>query len=270
MIELAPQHKTGLPLARPIMPATGFFGYGQSIYPTIINAGQFGAVVTGPVTLRPQPHLNPPQVIETGGGVVFNTPPRNPGVKRAISRYKRFWRRAEIPTIIHLPADSPDDLSRTAGALAGLDLIAGLELGLPHRVSAHDASVQIRAIQQRSELPLLAKMSFDDCHHLAGPLLEAGIDALVITANPAAATFRADGTHVSGTYYGPGLIAPLMPHLLELRTRFPDAPLIVSGGIHTIADVRTCLHAGAVAVQLDTIIFINPAQVAKILGASYV
>ena len=269
MIELAPRHKTGLVIKSPCLPMAGFFGYGQSPYPTLLEPGQFGALVTGPITLRPQPHQVPPQALEIGGGVIFNTPPRNLGVRKIISRYKRFWRRADIPIIAHLPADDPDDLTRTAGALAGLDLIAGLELGLPLGIKTHQLEGQIKAIQRRSELPLLVKLPLTECHHLAPAALEAGADGLVIAANPAAAGYTADGDYLNGLYFGPGLIAGLIPHLVQLQQRHPEAVLIAGGGIHTVSDARACLQAGATAIQLDTLIFTNPGQTATLLSTFY-
>jgi dihydroorotate dehydrogenase len=37
-----------------------------------------------------------------------------------------------------------------------------------------------------------------------------------------------------------------------------DIPLIAAGGIHSLADAQAFLTAGAAAVQIDTLIFIEP------------
>ena len=60
MIELAPQNKTGLALANPLMVAAGFAGYGEP-GSKWVDLAQFGAVVTGPITLRPQRGPAPPR-----------------------------------------------------------------------------------------------------------------------------------------------------------------------------------------------------------------
>jgi len=52
MIELAPQHKTGLSLKSPIMPASGCAGF-ASEYAALIDWSKWGAFVTNPVTARP-------------------------------------------------------------------------------------------------------------------------------------------------------------------------------------------------------------------------
>jgi dihydroorotate dehydrogenase (NAD+) catalytic subunit len=265
MIELAPQHKTGLVIDRPIMPAAGFWGYGPPAYANIFNATLFGALVTNPITLRPRPHQAPPLALETNGGVLLTTPPRNPGARRVINGYSKFWRRAATPVIAHLPADDPADLARTAGALAGLNLLAGIELGLPRGARPQDARDTIQAIQQRSELPLLVRLPLENLPALSEAALDCGADALVIGAVPHGAGYTEHGDYQTGDYYGPGIVPQFLPYLADLRRRHPAVPLIVAGGVHTSADVRAYLTAGATAVQLDTLIFTNPAQVQQIL-----
>ncbi len=261
MIELAPQHKIGLVIENPVMPAAGFWGYGQPVYPDLIQVSHFGALVTNPITLRPQSHQAEPQVLESNGGVIFNTPPRNPGVKKIIRHHNKFWRRARLPIIAHLPADDPADLARTAGALAGLDTLAAFELELPHDTIPAEANAFIRAILERSELPLFVKLPLSNLFSLAEAVLFAGADALVIGTAPLGAAYTSDGAYLMGNYYGPGIVAQQIPWLIDLHHLYPEAPLIASGGVHTLADVNAYLQAGASAVQLDTVIFTDPAQV---------
>ena len=268
MIELAPRHKTGLPINSPIMPAAGFFGYGQPVYEGLIEARRFGAIVTNPITLRPQPHLSEPQVVETSGGFIINTPPRNPGVRKVIQRYRRFWRPSGStapPTIAHLPTDDPDNLFRTARALAGLDALAGLELALPDEATAGEVRDLIYAVNGESELPLLVKLPPDNALHLAEVALNAGGDALVLGLPPQGIALGAAGSPFQGDYYGAGLLPQQLGTLLDLHAAFPDTPLIAAGGLHLPGDIEACLQMGAVAAQLDAIIFTNPRQVQQIL-----
>ena len=51
MIELAPKHKYGLPIASPVMPAAGAFGYGDT-YHDLVDIHALGALVTNPVSLQ--------------------------------------------------------------------------------------------------------------------------------------------------------------------------------------------------------------------------
>lgn len=265
MIELAPRHKFGLSISSPIMPASGFLGYELAVYQPVIRGELFGALVTNPVTLRPyRPSINP-QAVEVSGGVIFTTNPINPGVKKTIRQYGKVWRRSTVPVIVHLPADDPADLARTAGALDGLGCVAAFELGLPLNSPPADVFDWVDAILQRSEMPVLARIPFPFDVALIDASIEAGADALVLAANPQGQTFGEDGAVIAGTYFGAGIVAVALPHIAAMKDRYPDVPLIASGGVHTPADVRDYLAAGAVAVQIDSLIFTNPAAAGRIL-----
>jgi tRNA-dihydrouridine synthase len=42
--------------------------------------------------------------------------------------------------------------------------------------------------------------------------------------------------------------------------RLPTVPVIGAGGIHSLHDARDYLDAGAVAVQVDSVVWMNPRQ----------
>lgn len=276
MIELAPQHKIGLSLANPVMIAAGCAGYGQA-YHGLLDLAAFGAVVTNPITLRPRRGPAQPRLVKTPGGFILNTGEQNPGVKKVIQQAQKSW--AALPTAIiaHLPADDPDDLLRTARALAhlttpqGHPVLAALELGLPPLAHPHDVSRWIRAIQEGSPLPLLVKLPLGAPPDLAEAAVETQADALVIGSPPqGTAQAGPDGALVTGVLYGPALHSLALRDLQQLKS-WLDLPLVAAGGIHSLADAQAFLAAGAVAVQLDSLLFIEPKEaegIAKKLAAS--
>lgn len=266
MIELAPQHKFGLQITSPVMPAGGFFGYTAATYQPLIEPELLGALVTNPITLRPTRHFATPQAVEVTGGVILSAGPTNPGVKKVIRQYAPEWSRSPVPVIAHLPADDPADLARTAGALDSQKGLVGFELGLPPEFSAVEVRDCVEAILRRSELPVLAKFFFPFVMRAINAAVEAGISALVLCGTPIAEAITPAGVPVSGYYFGGGIVAHTVPHLVAVKEAFPDTPLIAGGGIHTLADVNQCLRAGAVAVQLDSVIFSNPAQAQQIMA----
>lgn len=265
MIELAPHHKTGLPIKYPLMPAAGFFGYGPNPYPDIIDSDLFGAIVTNPITLRPQFYRQSPPVCETSGGILLDPRPANPGVKRVIQRHKRDWLRSPIPCIAHLPAEESDDLARTARALASQDILAGFEIGLAENTSPYDVRLYLDSIRYDSELPLLVKLPRSDFLPLAESAMQTGTDALVFAMPPLGLSYLHDQRPFSGHFYGPGLVAQILADFIRLREIFPDVPLIASGGVHTVADAQAYLQAGAAAIQIDSLLFVDPAQVQQLL-----
>ena len=266
MIELAPQHKFGLSIASPVMPACGFFGYTPATYQPLIQPELLGALVTNPITLRPTRHFATPQAIEVTGGVILSAGPTNPGVKKVLRQYAPEWSRWPVPVIAHLPADDPADLARTAGALDGQKGLVGFELGLPPELSAVEVRECVEAVLRRSELPVLAKFFFPFAMRAIKTAIETGVSALVLCGTPIAEVITPAGVPVSGYYFGGGIVAHTVPRLVAVKEAFPDVPLIAAGGIHTLADVDHCLRAGAVAVQLDSVIFSNPAQAQQIMA----
>lgn len=262
MIDLAPHHKIGLPLANPVMIASGCGGYGQA-YRQLVDPSAFGALITNPITLRPQRGISQPRLAETTAGFVLDTGNQNPGVKKIIREYSNHWRNWSVPVIAHLPAHDPDDLYRTAGALAGTDAVAGIELGIPSLAAPRDITVWIQAVREGCMLPLLVKLPLDAAVEMAEISAEATADALVIGLPPPASAQTPAGEWVDGFLGGPALHS-LVLHAIRRVREFVDIPIVAVGGIHSSVDAQVFLAAGALAVQIDSFLFIEPKQAAEI------
>jgi dihydroorotate dehydrogenase (NAD+) catalytic subunit len=262
MIELAPRHKVGLPLPDPLMTAAGCFGYGPE-YADWADISGLGAVVTNPVSLRPRRGAAQPRLVETPGGFILNTGGQNPGVRRVLQRYAAAWKRLGRPIVVHLAPDDPEALARTARALETAGAVAGLEVGLPEDTSPADAASLVTAARE-SELPLLARLPLARAADLAAVCVEAGADALVIGAPPLGSA--GSGQVVTGYLYGPAMHALAVHALLRVRP-LVDVPLVGCGGIHSVEDARALLGAGAIAVQVDSAIFVDPSLLGRLAEA---
>jgi dihydroorotate dehydrogenase (NAD+) catalytic subunit len=95
---------------------------------------------------------------------------------------------------------------------------------------------------------------------------DAGADALVLSAPPRGTARDAGGRFVSGRIYGP-MNKPLALRHVGQAARVSNAPIIAAGGMHSAADAQDFLEAGAVAVQLDSLLWVQPAAVAGIVAA---
>jgi dihydroorotate dehydrogenase (NAD+) catalytic subunit len=268
-IELAPDHKIGLALANPIMIASGCGGYGAA-YQGLIDQTVFGAIVTNPITLRPRRGAPGLRLVETSAGFVLDTGLQNPGVKKVIREYRQAWSRLGVPIIAHLPAAEPADLHRTARALAGTDTIAAIELGIPHHAIPFDLKPWIEAVQRDCLLPVLVKLPLDRALELAeaaaNAAANAGADILVIGLPPLATALSPTGEPVTGYLYGPALHG-LALHAVQAVKELVDLPIIAAGGIHTLNDAQAFLQAGASAVQLDSLLFIDPKSAVELARA---
>ncbi|MBN1219528.1 MAG: nitronate monooxygenase [Anaerolineae bacterium] len=257
MIELAPNHKLGLTLSNPVMIAAGFNGYGSAYHP-LIELSVFGALVTNPITLRPRRGSPQPRLQETTAGFVLDTGSQNPGVKKIIREYSRIWRGLDVPVIAHLPAEEPDDLFRTARALDSTEAIAAIELGLPPQTTLRDIEHWLRALREGCMLPLLVKLPLETAVELSVAVARGGADALVIGSPPwGTATGSSRGEMVDGYLYGPALHS-LALHRVRVISELVDVPLVAGGGIHSLADAQAFLTAGAAAVQIDSLLWLQP------------
>ncbi len=264
MIELAPDHKIGLCLSNPLMPAAGCFGYGVE-YAGLMDVARLGAIVTNPVTLRPRKGAAQPRLVELSDGFVLNTGGQNPGVRQVIRRYAGHWRRLPVPVIVHLAADAPEAIGRTAHALATTGAVAALEAELPDGVTAAHAA-RLLAAACDSELPILVRLPLCDAGDLAVVCVEAGADALVVAAPPTAAARHPSGKLLTGRLYGRAVHALVLPVLEQVRA-LVDVPLVACGGVHSPADVHVFLDAGAAAVQVDSVLFRDPSFPVSVLPA---
>jgi dihydroorotate dehydrogenase len=197
-------------------------------------------------------------LVETTAGFILDTGGQNPGVRKVIRQYCKSWLGSEIPVIAHLPADEPDDLLRTARALASTEAIGAIELGLPHEASSRDVEHWIRAIREGCMLPLLVKVPLGRVIEMAEVVVSASADVLVVGSPPLGmALIQNSGEMVSGYLYGPVLHSMALREV-QLVREWTDLPIVAVGGIHSLADAQAFLAAGAAAVQIDALLWIEP------------
>lgn len=266
-IELAPRHKQGLPLASPIMPAAGTFGYGPE-YHHLIEYGEafnpqdpdhspsLGAIVTNPVSLNPRQAAHGPRLAVHGSHILVHTGLPNPGLRKVIREYARFWDRQPLPVIVHLIATIPRDVARACDRLSTVSNVMGVELGLDEGTPVEEALALLDAAQTGGTLPVIPRVPFDGTATLPPALAEAGADALTLTAPPRS-LLRTDQGWAKGRLYGPAML-PLLLHHLAHWAQALSVPIIACGGIYTPEDAQACLALGATAVQVDAAIWRDP------------
>ena len=268
-IELAPHHKTGLPLSNPVMPAAGVFGYGDA-YHDLVDFAHLGALVTNPVSLYPRRAAHGPRVATHNDHILIHTGLPNPGLKRIIHRHRKVWARLPLPIIVHLIATTPPQIADACQMLSNVPGVAGIELGLDDSTAQTEALTLLTAAQSTSELPLIARLPFHSVETLALPLAEANVDALTLTAPPRAClptppTNHEEETKPShcGRLYGRGLYPLLLATLKRWAAQIP-VPIIACGGIATPEEAQACLDLGATALQIDALLWRNPGMLMHI------
>ena len=182
-----------------------------------------------------------------------------------IRQNRRIWERLPIPVLLHLVGTSAAHMKQAGEIIDGLEAIAGIELGLNDDIDEEDA-YDLVAAATTIEKPLLVRLPFYEAYQLAPAVVDAGADALVVSAAPrGTARDEHTGRLVSGRIYGP-LVKPLVLRIVgRLRRQVPeDIPIIGAGGIHSPLDARDYVEAGAVAVQVDTATWAQPKMLERI------
>lgn len=273
MIRITREGKHSLIIESPVMPAAGVMGFANAYY-NLVNMEKLGAYVTNPVTYEPWSPATGTRVVPLDAGVLIHTGLPNPGLKGAIKEYSPIWRSMPIPVILHLVATNPEHISRAVERIDRTDGVAAIELGLDDDIDSREASILVQAATNHAEKPVIVRLPVYDAYEIAPAVADAGADALVVASAPrGTARDKRSGRLVSGRVYGP-LVKPMVLRLVGvLARRIQDVPIIGAGGIHNIQDARDYLDAGAVAVQIDSVAWIQPnllERIARDLGGTLV
>jgi len=264
VIELAPRHKIGLPVDSPILLAAGSVGFGEAIHPAI-DTTRLGGVVVGPITRHSLRGSDTPRMAETVGGFVLHTGLQNRGVSAVIKNFARLWSRLGCPVIAQIADNTPEEAASTARRLAEIYTISGLELRISPHAEPGELRPLLRPIRRSADLPLWVKLPLTGVEELAHAAAAAGADGLVIASPVTGAGLTSQGTLVRGELFGPAAFAPMLAALHSVAELALEIPLIACGGIHTPQQVRQALAAGASAVQLDSVAWVEPDAVGKLL-----
>jgi dihydroorotate dehydrogenase (NAD+) catalytic subunit len=275
-VELAP----GLRLNNPILVASGTFGYGIE-YGDVVDVERLGAICCKGTTLKPRIGNVTPRVTETPAGMLNSIGLQNPGVDAVIERYAPTWVDWNVPVIVNVAGESIDDYVEVAQRLDGVPGIAGIELniscpnvgkgGLQFAIDAEAAGAVTAAVRRASDLPLLVKLSPNvaDVRPIARAIEKAGADAITAINTLSGIAVRADRNRpLLGNIYG-GLsgpaIKPVALRIVYEVAQIVDIPVVAIGGVSERADVLDFLAVGAVAVQVGTALFADPALPVRLI-----
>ena len=245
-----PIYKRDLTFRTPLINAAGTLGFAPDTH-AAVKWEDFGAFVTNPLSLRPRPPAKNPELIEYAGGFLLHSGLPNPGLSAAVKRYARQWADTDLPVIVHLMADRPEETARMVRTLEGLENIAAVELGFAPLLTA---DIILTAVEMSlGELPLIVNLPFEQVLTLGPRVIQAGGAAISLAA-PRGALPSGDG-FVAGRLFGPALF----PQSLDLVRSAAKLGLPVIGGcgIYSQENARAMLQSGALAVQVDTVLWKN-------------
>jgi dihydroorotate dehydrogenase (NAD+) catalytic subunit len=276
--QLAPCHKKGLILCNPVIVASGTFGYGMDNV-NIVEVHRLGAITCKGSTLHPRSGNEQPRIMETASGMLNAIGLQNPGIHTVIEKYAPVWATWQTPVIVNIAGESIEEFVELATLLEGVEGVAGIEVnvscpnvlagGAVFGADAHTVADVTAAVRRATTLPLIIKLSPNsgDVRPTALAAAASGADAVslinTITAlNININTRRLALGNGTGGLSGPA-IKPIALRMVyevarELRSSYPQVPVIGIGGISSANDALEFLMAGASAIQIGTINFTNP------------
>jgi dihydroorotate dehydrogenase len=262
----------GIPLPNPIGLAAGFDKACRRL--GALGRLGFGFVVGGTVTRHPRRGNPKPRIVRDRDrrAIVNAMGMPNPGAEAAARSLARAPRTA--PRFVSVADEAIDD------ALAACDLLAphadAIELNAssPNAPWRHDPEHLRRlldAFRAHTDRPLLLKLPpFSGEEERAGALgvardaVDAGVSGLVCSNTlPVEEPRLAAGR--GGLSGGP--LTALTPEIVRdvAAATGRAVPIVACGGILTVEDVRACLRAGAIAVEVYTgLIYRGPGIVGEL------
>ncbi len=271
-VELAPGRKSGLPLANPVMTASGTFGNGLD-YLKVFDIQRLGAIVSKAVTLRPRRGNVQPRVAETAAGMINSIGLQNIGLRAILRDVAPVWATWRVPVVVNIAGESVSDYAELARRLDDVAGVSGLELngscpnvedGLEFGTAPRAAADVTAAVRRQTTLPVIVKLTpnVTDIVDMARAVVDAGADALTLINTFPALSIDVEARRPALGWGSGGLSGPaLKPIALKMVYQVAsavDIPIIGCGGVTSGEDAVEYLMAGACAVQVGTATFLNP------------
>ncbi len=267
-------------LRNPLMVASGTFGYGEEMK-NWVDLNRYGALITKSITLKERQGNPPPRIAETGSGMLNSIGLANVGIKHFIEEKLPFLQSLDTPVFVNIAGGTPGEYVELVTMLEDHPGIAGYEINLScpnvkeggiefgrNAATCLNITADLRKLTHRclmikltpnitfiSEVGKAVEEAGADCISAINTLVGLGID--IRTRKPLLHT-------VTGGYSGAAIKPVALAKVYELYGSV-SIPIIGIGGIMSWQDVIEFALAGATAVQIGTLNFINPENLNDLL-----
>jgi len=241
--------KHDLTIDPPLMNAAGLLGFSPNLH-SMVEWTRLGAFVTNPVSLEPRTPAHGQRFQAYPGGFLLHTGYPNPGLTQVLRRQVNHWKRSPIPVIVHLLGRNPEEVEQMVRRLEGVEGVMGVEVG----VTSEAGLVQVVSFTQAAlgELAVIMRLPMERAAELGQAAIQAGASAVSLSP-PRGAYPAVNGEIIQGRLYGPSLL-PLALKAVQELTRL-GVPTIGGGGVYSHQDMDAMLAEGALAVQLDSVLW---------------
>jgi len=269
-----------LTLANPLIAASGCFGYGVE-YADIVDLSTLGGVAVKGLFLSEREGHPPPRIVETPSGMLNAIGLQGIGVHRFVAERLPELRERRAIVIVNICGTTLDEYVEVARILSDAEGVHALELniscpnikegGITFGCSLPGTHAVVSAVRKVTRLPVIPKLTpnVTDVASFARAAEEAGADAISLVNTFLAMaidvhTRRPKLTNIVGGLSGPA-IRPIAVRMVYECRRAVKIPIVGMGGIATADDVLEFMIAGANAVQVGTMNFVDPFIWAKLM-----
>ncbi|TFB10804.1 dihydroorotate dehydrogenase [Candidatus Marinimicrobia bacterium MT.SAG.3] len=266
-------------LKNPLLAASGTYGYGRELN-NILKTDDFGGICTKSITPLARDGNEPPRIAELKMGMLNSIGLANVGVHAFIQDKIPFLQSLETNVIVNIAGFSIEDYIEVIQLLEDIEGIDGYEIniscpnvegGLEFGSSSKSAAKLTKALRAETDRFLMVKLSpnITDISKIAVAVEGEGADSLSLINTLIGMGIEIDSErptlkNVYGGYSGPA-IKPVALAMVHKVFHSVKIPIVGIGGISSAEDVIQFMLAGATAVQLGTVNFLNPIALTEIL-----
>ncbi|MCM1089614.1 MAG: dihydroorotate dehydrogenase [Butyrivibrio sp.] len=263
----------GITFKNPVMTASGTFGSGME-YSELVDLNQLGAVVTKGVANVPWPGNPTPRVAEVYGGMLNAIGLQNPGIDVFLERDIPFLKQYDTKIIVNVCGKTVEDYVEVVEKLGDEPAVSMLEINvscpnvkegaIAFGQKADALSRITEEVKRHAKQPIIMKLSpnVTDIGEMARAAEAAGADALSLINTLTGMKIdihrrRFAIANKTGGMSGPA-IKPVAVRMVYQAAHAVQIPVIGMGGIATAEDAIEFILAGASAVSVGAMNFVNP------------
>ncbi|MDO4331823.1 MAG: dihydroorotate dehydrogenase [Eubacteriales bacterium] len=270
----------GVELKNPVMTGSGTFGSGME-YSEFVDLNRLGAVVTKGVANVPWPGNPTPRVAEVYGGMLNAIGLQNPGIDVFIERDLEFLKQFDTKVIVNVCGKTVEDYLEVVEKLADTNAdMLEINVSCPNvkegaiafgqkADALYDITSRIKKIAKQ---PVIMKLSpnVTDITEMARAAEAAGADAISLINTLTGVKIDIEKrkfvlANKTGGMSGPA-IKPIAVRMVWQCANAVKIPIIGMGGIATAEDALEFLMAGATAVAVGAMNFVNPYTTTEVAG----
>lgn len=262
----------GVELKNPVMTASGTFGSGME-YGEFVDLNKLGAVVTKGVANVPWEGNPTPRVAEVYGGMLNAIGLQNPGIDVLMERDLPFLQQYDTRIVVNVCGKTVEDYVEVVEKLSDspADLLE-INVSCPNVKEGAIAFGQkpealsdiTKQIKKYAKQPVIMKLSpnVTDIAEMAKVAEAAGADAVSLINTLTGMKIDIERrrfvlANKTGGMSGPA-IKPIAVRMVYQAAQAVKIPVIGMGGIASAEDAVEFLLAGASAVSVGAMNFVNP------------